>query len=408
MQVYESLEALVKALSNEAIALRRALIESVLLASQPFWREMPFRVERPQWVNDYPDLDDALQSMPAERLATLLDDNRALVEWLGDRVAIAGYRADLLEVPAISHSTVGSSLRAAWGVPGRKRAQIEAFAAATANSNSPVLEWCAGKGHLGRLVSLTHGVSVTSLEIDAELCRAGEALASRAGASTQAFVAADAFSLDATRLVSGRHVMALHACGDLHRDLVVAATTQGAAGLAVSPCCYYRLRETRYQPFCTSSRLELSRDDLHLAVTETVTAPGRGVRERDRATQWKLAFVAWRETQTAVGYQTFKPVPSAWLSQPFAEFISRLCEREGLATPPSRALADLLQQGERRFALMMRRSVVRLAFRRLLELWLVCDLAEPLISHGFDVSLGVFCDRKLTPRNLMLRATARS
>jgi len=202
--------------------------------------------------------------------------------------------------------------------------------------------------------------------------------------------------------------MALHACGDLHRDLVGAALRHGAAGLAVSPCCYYRLRQTMYRPYCDGSRLELSRDDLHLAVTETVTAPDRGVRERDRATQWKLAFVAWREATSGGGYRTFKPVPSAWMLQPFSEFMSRLCDREGLISPPLSAHANLIAEGERRFAVMMRRSAVRLAFRRVLELWLVCDLAEPLIEAGFDVSLGAFCDRTLTPRNLLLTALAPS
>ena len=36
------------------------------------------------------------------------------------------------------------------GVPGRKRAQIEAFAAHLPAAGLPLLEWCAGKGHLGR------------------------------------------------------------------------------------------------------------------------------------------------------------------------------------------------------------------------------------------------------------------
>ena len=37
----------------------------------------------------------------------------------------------------------------AWEIPGRKRQQIEAFAAAARHSGQPVLDWCGGKGHEG-------------------------------------------------------------------------------------------------------------------------------------------------------------------------------------------------------------------------------------------------------------------
>ncbi|QSI75493.1 methyltransferase [Niveibacterium microcysteis] len=394
-----------EALTNQAITARRIELESVLLAAAPFWREMPFRIERPQWVDAFPELDAELQCMPMGALAQLLGDNSALVQWLSDRVAIPGYRSGLIHVAALARVGGNVEARSAWGVPGRKLAQIEAFASAVGKPPAAVLEWCAGKGHLGRLVAMTRGVDVTSLEIDPALCHAGERLAERARAAGQTFVVGDALRPEAAAMVAGRYVMALHACGDLHRDLVSAAAGGGAAGVAISPCCYYRLREIEYCPFSSDSRLRVSRDELHLAVTETVTAPDRNVRERDRAAQWKLAFVAWREASGG-GYQTFKPVPSAWMLQPFSEFMARICDREGLASPPSSALSGLLKEGQRRFDVMMRRSAVRLAFRRVMELWLVCDLATPLIDAGFRVSIDAFCDRMLTPRNLLLNATA--
>ena len=76
-------------------------------------------------------------------------------------------------------------------IPGRKAAQIDAFAAALGVPCAPVTEWCAGKGHLGRRIASHSGVAVTSLEIDARLCDAGRALAQRAGVATQGFVTVD-------------------------------------------------------------------------------------------------------------------------------------------------------------------------------------------------------------------------
>jgi hypothetical protein len=51
--------------------------------------------------------------------------------------------------PWIEHGS-----RWAWEIPGRKQQQIEAFAAAARPAAMPVLDWCGGKGHLGRLLAL--------------------------------------------------------------------------------------------------------------------------------------------------------------------------------------------------------------------------------------------------------------
>ena len=48
--------------------------------------------------------------------------------------------------------------------------------------------------------------------------------------------------------------------------------------------------------------------------------------------------------------------------------------------------------------------IVRHAFRRPLEVWLALDLAVRLENDGYSVSLGRFCERRLTPRNLLISA----
>jgi hypothetical protein len=49
-------------------------------------------------------------------------------------------------------------------------------------------------------------------------------------------------------------------------------------------------------------------------------------------------------------------------------------------------------------------ELVRHAFRRPLELWLVLDIALGLEERGFEVQIGRFCARTLTPRNLLVVA----
>ncbi len=113
----------------------------------------------------------------------------------------------------------------------------------------------------------------------------------------------------------------------------------------------------------------------------------------------------WREASGG-GYRTFKPVPSGWMLRSLSEFMARMFDPAGLASPPSSALSGVLTEGLRRFDVMTRRSAVGLFFRRVLESWRVCDFATPLIEAGFDVSIDAFCDRTLTPRNLLLNAIA--
>jgi len=290
----------------------------------------------------------------------------------------------------------------AWEIPGRKRAQIEAFAAAARCGRRPVLDWCGGKGHLGRLLAGRWQVAVHTLEIDAALCQAGERLAQRLGID-QSFVAADALNAD-LRAIGDRHAVALHACGELHRRLIRDGAAAGIARFDVAPCCYHLHLEAGYRPLAAASTLALTADDARLAVTETVTAGERERRQHARAQAWKLAFVAWRAEAGGETYRPFKPVPAAWLRGGFADFLTAMCRRENLALPPDGDFARLERQGEARQREAARLGIVRQAMRRALEVWLAGDLAVFLEERGYAVELGVFCAGALTPRNLLISA----
>jgi hypothetical protein len=63
-----------------------------------------------------------------------------------------------------------------------------------------------------------------------------------------------------------------------------------------------------------------------------------------------------------------------------------------------------LEAGAARLERVRRYELVRHLFRRPLELWLVLDYAIFLEEQGYQVRLGQFCARSLTPRNLMIDA----
>ena len=274
------------------------------------WRPAPFHEPRPAWCARFPGLTTRLLALDAAEVERLAGDNHALIDFASRHLS-ATFPAlallhKLIELPRAEAAAPGDATRLAWRVPGRKQAEIEAFALALPAIEAPILEWCAGKGHLGRLLGWRWRRPVVSLELDAELCAAGAELAQRAGVE-QRFLVSDVLSGAAAQNLPGHHAVALHACGELHLALLRGAAAAASPALDLAPCCYYRIATPRYQPLNPDAGLALSRDELHLAVTETVVAGARERRLRDRDQAWKLAFVELRAAAGGARGRTFKP-----------------------------------------------------------------------------------------------------
>jgi hypothetical protein len=75
-----------------------------------------------------------------------------------------------------------------------------------------------------------------------------------------------------------------------------------------------------------------------------------------------------------------------------------------VSLPPDVAWHEAEQAGWRRQRETMRLSLVRNAFRRAIELWLVLDLSCLLEANGYAVRIGTFCAREVTPRNILISA----
>lgn len=370
------------------------------------WRPAPFHEPRPAWRARFPGFATRLLALDDAEVERLAGDNFALIELaarhLGPAFPALSLLRQLIELPR-ADAPPAADQRLVWRVPGRKQAEIEAFAEAVPDASAPLLEWCAGKGHLGRLLGRRLGLPVLSLEHDAALCAAGAELAARAGVA-QRFLALDVLSDAAPPHLPGRHAVALHACGELHLRLLRATVEAGAPALDLSPCCYYRIVSPRYQPLNPDAGLALSRDELHLAVTETVAAGARERRLRDRDLAWKLAFLELRAAAGIARATTFKPVPAAWAADGFAAWLRHLATREGVALDAAPDWAGIERVGWARQGEVRRLELLRLAFRRPLEIWLALDRAVYLERQGYRVTLSEFCPRQVTPRNLLISA----
>ncbi|NWE72680.1 methyltransferase, partial [Pseudomonas gingeri] len=294
-------------------------------------------------------------------------------------------------------------------VPGRKWQQIEAFAARLDFARSPEhwLDWCSGKGHLGRRL-LQPGQQLTCLEYDPALVASGEQLSRHHHLPAQ-HVQQDVMAADAgSRLNAGHTPVALHACGDLHVRLMQLASRAGCRQLAIAPCCYNRIGSDHYQALSVAaqaSELHLSLDDLALPLSETVTAGARVRRQRDTSMARRLAFdLLQRRLRQSDDYLPTPSLPSAWLDKPFADYCRDLAALKELSTVGDQDWTQLEAAGWRRLAEVRNLELLRGLFRRPLELWLVLDRALFLEEQGYRVRLGQFCESPLTPRNLMLLA----
>ncbi|MCE8001580.1 methyltransferase [Billgrantia ethanolica] len=385
-------------------------LTALLAEWQAVWRPLPFTQRRTTWCDRYPQLTETLLGLSDAQLAPLQADpwhDSPLADWLP-----VAELAGLVELAPLAIK--GEPLPAAWSehVGGRKWQQIEAFVQhLDVAPGERLLEWCAGKGHLSRALARQHEQEVSSLEWQASLCEEGRRLAAAQQAAVRLYrqdVLADEV---ADFLSADTHVVALHACGDLHLGLLERVVASGCA-VTLAPCCYHRTQAADYRPvsqlgqtLCHSHSLHLERADLALAVQETVTAPQGVRRHRERANAWRLGF---DELQRELrGVDTYLPVPSLAYGQmpgSFDAFCHWAAQRKGLALEGGLDYRRYESAGWQRLAEVSRLELVRHLFRRPLETWLALDRVRRLEEAGFRVEIGTFCAHRLTPRNLCIRA----
>ncbi|WP_417527130.1 methyltransferase [Marinomonas shanghaiensis] len=294
-------------------------------------------------------------------------------------------------------------------IKGRKWAQIQAFVAHTPHANN-YLEWCAGKGHLGKLLAFEDHHPVHSLEWQKSLCEAGEQEAKRLKIP-QTFTHADVLKGEGQEVLANAHcAVALHACGDLHRELIKQAVAAHTASLCISPCCYHLTQDEYYLPLSQTaqqSALTLRQADLKLAVKEVATAGAREQRLKQLELTYRLGFDAWQ--RTARQQDDYLPVPSIQknrLNQGFQTFCQWAAEQKGLTDLTSKTAFENFEAiGQSRYQQIQKLEAISQLFRPALEHWLVLDRAMYLEEHGYHVEIGKFCEKSLTPRNWMIRAT---
>lgn len=447
-------------------------LNQLLEQSAALWQVRAFEVNALPWAQDFPQLaeavwalaDDELDGLDAEQSLLVKALSPALnhdLKALGQDWDLSLLTASIAERTVFNDKTVNDkagvaepsladSTAAQQGglsfddeahfsahIKGRKWQQITAFVQHLPQLNLPVLEWCAGKGHLGRLIAKARGAEVVSLEWQAPLCEAGQAFADKWQLS-QTFICADAFAIGAEHaatntstttsittsittveapaqhaakanpLIARQQAVALHACGDLHVRLLTLAAEAGTQALAISPCCYHLIQASHYQPLSNlaqQSSLKLSRHDLQLPLQQSVIANPKQQALRHQEIAWRLGFDALqRQCRQIDAYLPLPSLKQSQLSGSFIDFCLWAAEIKAVNLAKNKDFEAWLEIGRQRQQLTRRIDLVAHLFRSVLEQWLILDRACFLQEQGYGVCVGEFCANSVTPRNSLILA----
>lgn len=397
-------------LTGEDLLARFTALDAFLIEHQALWKPRPFTHLSLAWEASYPELALWLRGRSLEDAENAHNQPADLADAPEPFASLAALSAELSAVGELPGQTLeAAGHRLNVDVPGRKWQQIEAFASRLSFASQPThwLDWCSGKGHLGRRL-LGSGQQLTCVEYDPLLVASGQALSQRHHLHAL-HVEQDVLATNASAVLSASHTpVALHACGDLHVRLMQLASAAGCQQIAVAPCCYNRISRGEYHALSSAgsrSLLQLSVEDLALPMSETVTAGARVRRQRDTSMARRLAFdMLQRQVRGVDEYLPTPSLPSAWLDKPFADYCRDLADLKELSTVGTPDWAALEAAGWQRLAEVRNLELLRGLFRRPLELWLNLDRALFLAEQGYVVRLGTFCESALTPRNFLLLA----
>jgi hypothetical protein len=393
-------------------------LDRFLFNHQEYWRYQPFQLVTRHNLGDFPWhntnrlLCQHLEQLNDVDVEQLRQHGDRLEQWISPHIQSLSAWLEQVSFPcSTAEDPTLQSLNASVynGIPGRKVAQLNAMASTVLEQHKGKrwLEWCAGKGYLGRIIAAVSRQEVISFEFQTQLCQEGQEIA-RQKRLPMTFVQGDAF-LPAAKSVfnSDMHALALHACGDLHVRLLEYGCEKRLPAITIAPCCYHLTQSEEYQPLSTAYRdalLSLSREELRIPLQETVTGGERVKRHRQIEMTYRLGFDLIVKHE--LNQEEYLPVPSikkSFLADGFVAFCHWAAEQKGYL------LADIdfdnyLLLAENKFTQMEKLALVQQAFFPLIEAWIILDKVIYLEEQGYRVTVMRFCDKFVTPRNILIHA----
>lgn len=387
-------------------------LTKILLKHQDLWKQSVFKDVNYPSLDSYPKLKTWLFELTDESLLSYQEDNHLLLNEISPYFSDALSIIDLIDFPATIKMNQYEAPKF-WdkAIPGRKAHQLLAFKQSLGTINLPILEWCCGKQHLGRLLSEVSGLPSTGLEIDINLVKQANHLAEKRKTPHLAKCHhCDVLSNSSALYINqNQHAIALHACGGLHTKLIQQCSQRRVERISFSPCCYHRFNTSNsYLPLseaAKTSMLQLNTDDLRLAVRETKTASLSETNNRRQLQSWRLGFdFLQRDLRQEDSYLETPPLSPEILKKGFQDFCLHLAKLKRLKINSVINFVHYEKKGTLRFHHYERAELFRMVFRRALESWLVLDSALFLKEQGYNTEIGIFCSSDISPRNFFIDA----
>lgn len=387
-------------------------INAILTANQSYWRFEPFHCTAESTLiqlRQAPELQQWLLSLTGHEVEFYKQNTASLITKIGQYIPDVLQLDLLCQLPRHHLKPLSIPRSIETGIPGRKLNQIVAMSQASLDDHqgSEWLEWCSGKGYLGRMLTVSTSEPVTSFEWQHSLCESGQKEADKQ-VLPMTFVQGDALAEDAWQVMNNRqHGVALHACGDLHVNLIRHGCQVGLPALTIAPCCYHLIQDEYYQALSNlarQSQLKLTQSELRIPLHATVTGGERVKRHRYLEMSYRLGLDNFlRDEKKHTNYTSLPSIKKSELSLGFEHFCLWASKKKNLDVS-GMDFNRWLISGQERFVEMERMSLIQQVFQRPLEMWLVLDRALYLEQRGYEIKLSEFCDLRDTPRNILIQA----
>ena len=157
-------------------------LDRTLCDSQDLWLPQPFTCDDLPWSHTHRELKDALLALSDSEVSQLHNCPQQRLNWFKERepdLCAVLYAFEPLPTANIRQLEIDSF--DTLHIPLRKWQQVVAFAGTLPHKKLPLVDWCAGKGHLSRIVQRNQRQPVHCLEWDTSLVSIGKALALQQG-----------------------------------------------------------------------------------------------------------------------------------------------------------------------------------------------------------------------------------
>lgn len=370
---------------------------------QEFIRGRPFWEETLSWEGKYPEISTFLRSWTSEEVEKFERCPHLHPKSPSLLVDIFESARGLTDLPNLYDEKLSLPQQLSYNIKGRKWAQITHVISVMNGSYSGIVDWCCGKGHLGRTLSHVFDVPLQGLDIDEELIIQARKLSE--SRSQHQFTKCDVLKKGEVPILDGT-IVALHSCGSLlDRAIETMLDQKLRQGIFVS-CCYHRIQTSHWIPKsqkCANENVQLDVFELRIPSTFEYSASTKIRKRRRREMLYRVSFdLLLRDLCGNQEYQKIASVPDAWKDLSFEEFVQNISRREHILIPQQINLIQYLEMGQQKLNQIRGLGSLRSLFSRLIELLVIGDRALWLQEKGREAVVGIFAPEEVTPRNTII------